>query len=148
MTDRQLLLEARMDALYPRLLVTRFAECFRFYDAVLPELMGAARKKGDPSAHYANWDVDEQAVVVLYDRATMAATAGTSGLPTSAGPAQDTFMLVLRVADVDTALATCLAHGGVLVTPATNRPEWGPTLRTAHLRDPEGYLIELQSYQG
>ena len=72
-----------MDALYPRLLVTRFAECFRFYDAVLPELMGAVRKKGDPSAQYANWDVDEQAVVVLYDRATMAATAGTSGLPAS-----------------------------------------------------------------
>jgi predicted enzyme related to lactoylglutathione lyase len=57
-------------------------------------------------------------------------------------------MLVMRVADVDKALATCVAHGGVLVTPATDRPEWGPTLRTAHLRDPEGYLIELQSYEG
>jgi predicted enzyme related to lactoylglutathione lyase len=137
-----------MDALYPRLLVTRFAECFRFYDAVLPELMGAVRQKGDESAHYANWDVDEQAVVVLFDRAAMAAAAGTSELPASAGPAQDGFMLVMRVPEVDKALATCLAHGGTLVTPATDRPEWGPTMRTAHLRDPEGYLIELQSYEG
>ena len=137
-----------MDALYPRLLVTRFAECFRFYDAVLPELMGAVRKKGDPSAHYANWDVDEQAVVVLYDRATMAAAAGTAGLPAAGGPAQDAFMLAMRVADVDKALAACLAHGGTPVLPATDRPEWGPTMRTAHLRDPEGNLIELQSYEG
>jgi predicted enzyme related to lactoylglutathione lyase len=137
-----------MDALYPRLLVTRFAECFRFYDAVLPELMGAVRQKGDEAAHYANWDVDGQAVVVLYDRATMAAASGTSGLPASGGPAQDAFMLVMRVPDVDKALATCLAHGGRPVNPATDRPEWGPTLRTAHLRDPEGYLIELQSYEG
>ncbi|MBO3745987.1 hypothetical protein J5X84_07910 [Streptosporangiaceae bacterium NEAU-GS5] len=26
------------------------------------------------------------------------------------------------------------------------RPEWGPTMRTAHLRDPDGILWELQSY--
>jgi hypothetical protein len=30
-----------MDALHPRLLVARFAECFRFYEAVLPKLIGA-----------------------------------------------------------------------------------------------------------
>lgn len=137
-----------MDALYPRLLVTRFAECFRFYDAVLPELTGAVRKKGDPSAHYANWDVDDQAAVVLFDRAAMAAAVGSAELPSAGGPAQDGFMVVMRVPDVDKALATCLANGGALVTPATDRPEWGPTLRTAHLRDPEGYLIELQSYEG
>jgi len=32
-----------------------------------------------------------------------------------------------------------------VVAPA-DRPEWGPNLRTAHLRDPLGTLIELQSY--
>ncbi|MFI9364995.1 VOC family protein [Kitasatospora sp. NPDC053057] len=136
-----------MDALYPRLLVTRFAECFGFYRAVLPPLTGANLVKGAPEGPYANWDVEEQAVLVLYDRAAMAAALGTNGLPAHpATPAQDAAMLVFRVDDVDKALTLCLEHGGVLVAPATDRPEWGPTLRSAHLRDPEGHLIELQSY--
>ncbi|MFJ9770403.1 VOC family protein [Kitasatospora sp. NPDC101157] len=136
-----------MDALYPRLLVTRFAECFDFYRAVLPPLTGADLVKGAPEGPYANWDVDEQAVLVLYDRAAMAAALGTDGLPGHpTAPTQDAAMLVFRVDDVDKALALCLQHGGALVAPATDRPEWAPTLRSAHLRDPEGHLIELQSY--
>jgi predicted enzyme related to lactoylglutathione lyase len=134
-----------MDALYPRLLVTRFAECFGFYRAVLPALTGAALVKGAPEGPYANWDVDDQAVLVLYDRAAMAATLGTTDLPVRSA-AQDSAMLVFRVDDVDKALALCLANGGTLAVPATDRPEWGPDLRSAHLRDPEGHLIELQSY--
>ncbi|MFD8707993.1 VOC family protein [Kitasatospora sp. NPDC059648] len=136
-----------MDALYPRLLVTRFAECFDFYRAVLPPLTGANLAKGAPEGPYANWDVDEQAVLALYDRAAMAAALGTDELPAHPATAtQDAAMLVLRVDDVDKALPLCLRHGGALVAPATDRPEWGPSLRSAHLRDPEGYLIELQSY--
>ncbi|MFI9273685.1 VOC family protein [Kitasatospora sp. NPDC052896] len=135
-----------MDALYPRLLVARFAECFRFYDAVLPELLGAARQKGDPSGPYANWDVGIEAALVLFDRAALAAVVGTGDLPAEPPAAQDRTMLTCRVQDVDAALALCLAHGGTLVVGATDRPQWGPTLRTAHLRDPDGTLIELQSY--
>ncbi|MFD7908224.1 VOC family protein [Kitasatospora sp. NPDC059747] len=134
-----------MDALYPRLLVTRFAECFGFYRAVLPPLTGAVLVKGAPEGPYANWDVDDQAVLVLYDRAAMAATLGTTDLPVRAA-AQDSAMLAFRVDDVDAALALCLAHGGTLAVPATDRPEWGPNLRSAHLRDPDGHLVELQSY--
>ncbi|MGW3043740.1 VOC family protein [Kitasatospora sp. NPDC001159] len=136
-----------MDALYPRLLVTRFAECFDFYRAVLPALTDATLVKGTPEGPYANWDVEDQAVLVLYDRSAMASTLGTTGLPAHpAAPAQDSAMLVFRVDDVDKALALCLDHGGTLAVPATDRPEWGPNLRSAHLRDPEGHLIELQSY--
>jgi predicted enzyme related to lactoylglutathione lyase len=66
---------------------------------------------------------------------------------TGAGPAPgDTVMLVCRVADVDHGTEMCLAHGATLVTPPVDRPEWGPTLRTSQLRDPQGVLIELQSY--
>ncbi|MER7850591.1 VOC family protein [Kitasatospora sp. NPDC096077] len=136
-----------MDALYPRLLVTRFAETFAFYRAVLPALTGAVLVKGTPEGPYANWDVDDQAVLVLFDRAALAATLGTGGLPARPGtPTQDTAMLVFRVDDVDEALALCLSCGGTPAAPATDRPEWGPGLRTAHLRDPEGHLIELQAY--
>ncbi|WP_225798832.1 VOC family protein [Streptomyces sp. NK15101] len=55
-------------------------------------------------------------------------------------------MPVLRVDDVDEALALCPEAGGAPVLGAADRPEWGPGLRTAHLRDPEGRLIELRSY--
>ncbi|MFE6051869.1 VOC family protein [Kitasatospora sp. NPDC056446] len=136
-----------MDALYPRLLVTRFADCFAFYGAVLPPLTGAALVKGAPEGPYANWDVADQAVLVLYDRSAMAAALATADLPARpAAPAQDSAMLVFRVDDVDAALALCLRHGGTPAVGATDRPEWGPGLRSAHLRDPDGHLIELQSY--
>ncbi|MFF0426732.1 VOC family protein [Streptomyces sp. NPDC004520] len=135
-----------MDVPYPRLLVSRFADCFRFYAAVLPPLTGAVLDKGGPDGPYANWEADGRAVLVLFDRAAMASVLGTGELPARPEPAQDASMLVLRVADVDKALARCLESGGAPVLGAADRPEWGPGLRTAHLRDPEGYLIELQSY--
>lgn len=135
-----------MDALHPRLLVGRFAECFRFYDAVLPELLGAVRQKGDESGPYANWDVADQAVLVLFDRAAMAAAVGTAQLPAVPPPAQDGVMFVCLVADVDAGYARCLAAGALPVAAPADRPAWGPGLRTAHLRDPEGTLIELQAY--
>jgi catechol 2,3-dioxygenase-like lactoylglutathione lyase family enzyme len=135
-----------MDALHPRLLAARFAECFRFYEAVLPKLIGAHLVKGTEDGPYANWDKGEQAVLVLFDRGAMAATIGTADLPASVGSAQDAAMLICRVDEVDGALALCLAHGATLVAEAVDRPEWGPKLRTAHLRDPDGNLIELQSY--
>ena len=137
-----------MDALHPRLLVTRFPEVFSFYQAVLPELLGAKLIKGSPDSFYANWDVDDQAILVLFDRSRMAATAGTEGLPETAAPSQDRTMFVCRVDDVDAGADLCVRHGATLVVPPTDRPDWGPTLRTAHLRDPEGNLIELQSYEG
>jgi lactoylglutathione lyase len=44
------------------------------------------------------------------------------------------------VADVDAALSELIASGALLVVPPTNR-FWGQ--RTAYIRDPDGYLIEL-----
>ncbi len=135
-----------MDALHPRLLTADFAAAFRFYDAVLPPLIGAVRSSGDAGGPYASWDVDGQGAVMLFDRAAMAAVAGTRALPAQAPPTQDGAMLVSRVADVAEAYALCLRHGAAPVAPPAARPEWGPTLRTAHVRDPEGRLLEFQSY--
>ncbi|MBX6169810.1 MAG: VOC family protein [Thermobispora bispora] len=55
-------------------------------------------------------------------------------------------MLVLTVDDVDKAAQIAAEHGGRIVAPPSPRPEWGPTCRTAHLRDPDGNMVELQSY--
>jgi predicted enzyme related to lactoylglutathione lyase len=135
-----------VDVLHPRLLVDRFADSFVFYDAVLPELFGARLMKGSAAGPYANWDVDEQGILVLFDRAALAAVVGSADLPSAAPVTQDRVMFVCRAADVDAGQALCLRHGGTLVAGAADRPEWGPGLRAAHLRDPEGNLIELQSY--
>lgn len=137
-----------MDALHPRLLVTRFPEMFGFYQAVLPEMLGAKLMKGGPEGPYANWDVEDEGVLVLFDRAMLARLVGTSDLPADAAPAQDRTMFVCRVPDVDAGAELCVRNGATLVVGPTDRPEWGPSMRTAHLRDPEGTLIELQSYEG
>ena len=134
-----------MDALYPRLLVDDFDAATRFWSAALRDLLGAQPVKVLPEHGYANWDVDGQAVLVLYTREAIARTVGTEALPSRA-PGQDTSMLVLRVEDVDEAARKLAGHGAVVVVEPRDRPEWGPNLRTAHLRDPEGNLVELQSY--
>lgn len=135
-----------MDALYPRLLTARFDATFRFYDALLPTLLGATRSRGAAGGPYASWDRDGQGVLALLDRAAMAPVAGPEA-GSAAGPAVgDRTMLVSRVSDVDAAYAACLAHGATPAGPPADRPEWGPTLRAAQVRDPEGNLWELQSY--
>ncbi|GAA3084970.1 VOC family protein [Streptosporangium carneum] len=134
-----------MDAFYPRLLVDDFAGMFRFYHGVLGEIVGADLSRGDEGGPYAGWDLRDDAVLSLYDRAAMAAAvAAPAPLPRPRD--QDGVALVLRVDDVDAALRVCERHGGSLVAAARRRPDWGPTLRAAHLRDPDGNLLELQSY--
>ncbi len=130
-----------MDALYPRLLVSRFADSFRFYDGVLTEVAGGTRVKGEPSGPYANWDLGEEALLALLDRSMMERL--TELAPPAAG---DSVMIVLKVDDVALAAETGVKYGGRVVAPPADRPEWGPTARTAHLRDPEGNLVEFQSY--
>ncbi|GLX03944.1 VOC family protein [Microbispora sp. NBRC 16548] len=130
-----------MDALYPRVLASRFAECFRFYDALLTAVAGAHLVKGAETGPYANWDRDAEAVLALLDREMLAKVTGVD-----LGGGGDGTMLVLTVDDVDRAAAVGAAGGGRIVAPPSARPEWGPTCRTAHLRDPDGNLLELQSY--
>jgi predicted enzyme related to lactoylglutathione lyase len=129
-----------MDALYPRLLVRDFDTAVEFYRGVLGEPARAI-----PEASYASWDIDGTTALALYDRAAIAEVAGTTGLSETAA-AQDAVMLAMRVEDVDAAVDRLTRRGARVVTAARDRPEWGPTMRAAHVRDPEGNLIELQSY--
>jgi catechol 2,3-dioxygenase-like lactoylglutathione lyase family enzyme len=134
-----------MDALYPRLLVEDFDTAARFWTEALRDLLGIEPVKVLPEAGYANWDLGGEAVLVLYARRTIAEVIGTTALPSSA-PAQDTAMLVLRVEDVDEAARRLAGHGASVLAEPQDRPEWGPGLRSAHLRTPDGTLVELQSY--
>lgn len=134
-----------MNALYPRLLVRDFPATVEFYRGVLASVFGVEPVKVIPEATYANWDLDGQTGLVLFGRTMIAGTVGTGDLPADV-PAQDRSMLVFKVDDVDAAAKVFTHHGATLLTEPQDRPQWGPNLRTAHLRDPEGNLLELQSY--
>ncbi|TCO16570.1 hypothetical protein EV652_12063 [Kribbella steppae] len=98
-----------------------------------------------PEAQYANWDLDGQTGLVLFGRTMMANTIGTGDLPPDAST-QDAAMLVFKVDEVDSAVELLEKLGATVVSPPQDRPQWGPNLRTAHLRAPDGTLLELQSY--
>ncbi|MER7209028.1 glyoxalase/bleomycin resistance/extradiol dioxygenase family protein [Streptosporangium sp. NPDC000239] len=138
-----------MDALHPRLLVDDFPGTFRFYRGLLEGVAGATPARGAEEGPYASWDLDGQTLLSLYDRAAMAADVGAPA-PAPRSPGQDVTVLVLRVPAgegvLEAAAETGECHGGTLVAAARALPGWGPTLRAAHLRDPEGNLVELQSY--
>jgi predicted enzyme related to lactoylglutathione lyase len=136
-----------MDVLYPRLLVRDFPAAVDFYRSVLQELYDVQPVKVIPEAQYANWDLDGQTGLVLFGRAMIAQAIGTSALPAEAeATAQDASMLVLKVDSVDAAVEVAQKFGATVLAPAQDRPQWGPNLRTAHLRAPDGTLLELQSY--
>jgi predicted enzyme related to lactoylglutathione lyase len=129
-----------VDALHPRLLVNDFPAAYAFYSAVLPETAGAQLSAGGPTGPYASWDVGGEGLLSMFDARAMGAVTGAGAT------AGDAVMLVCRVTDVDKATELCRSHGATIVAPPADRPDWGPTMRTAHLRDPEGVLIEFQSY--
>jgi catechol 2,3-dioxygenase-like lactoylglutathione lyase family enzyme len=136
-----------MDALYPRLLVDDFPAAVEFYRGVLQELFGIQPVKVVPEAAYANWDLGDQAALVLLGRAGLIAALGLepppAGTEASSAPSA---MLVFKVDDVDAAARIVEKLGATAVAAPQDRPRWGPNLRTAHLRAPDGTLLELQSY--
>jgi lactoylglutathione lyase len=112
-----------------RLLVDDVGACVRFYRDVIGFELAAVL--GD----YVEFRAGE-AILALFPRTAMAEAVGFD--PLAAG---DRVALVLGVDDVDRALAEVRERGAVVFAEAQDRPEWG--LRVAHVRDPDGNLLEL-----
>jgi catechol 2,3-dioxygenase-like lactoylglutathione lyase family enzyme len=133
-----------------RLLAADYAACFRFYATVLPKLTCAELAHGDESSGYASWDARGVTAFALLDRRFMSGPLGTAGLPAEPTESvQDRASLVFHLQDpaaLDEAFALCAGAGAAVVAEAQDRPQWGATLRAAHLRDPDGNLLELQTY--
>ncbi len=118
-----------------RLLVDDFTACFVFYRDVL----GIPVTYGDDSGPYASFDVGGT-TVALFSRALQAAAMGT--LNNSDGArGLDRVALVLDVGDVDATAREMEGRGAAFVSSPTDQSAWGG--RVAHLRDPDGTLIEL-----
>lgn len=117
----------------PRLLVLDFQAAWRFYT----QTIGLGTVTGDGSPPYGEVG-DDHRFVGLFLRSAMDDLIG----PAKARPASDDrISLVFEVPDVDAVHARLMSTGVPFVQPPTDRKEWG--LRTAHLRDPDGNLVEL-----
>lgn len=120
-----------------RLLVADFPACFRFYRNVL----GFTASFGSEDDVYADFSTGGQ-TLALYRRGMMAEAVGAASLPPAAD-AQDRVALVFATDDVDRAAAALRALGVALAAEPQDRPDW--MMRTAHFRDPDGNLIEINS---
>lgn len=120
-----------------RLLVSDFPACFRFYRDVLGLTVGF----GSEDDVYANLSVGGQ-TPALFQRGLMAETMDAAD-KLAAAEVQDRATLVFATDDVDAAATGLAAQGVSLVTEPQDRPAW--MIRTAHFRDPDGNLIEINS---
>lgn len=118
-----------------RLLVEDYKECFKFYS----ETMGLKVIWGNQNTGYAEFDTGE-ARLAVFTRKEMAEVVGTSVLP-AGSISQDRHTVILRVPNVDEAYAGLKEKDVDFITEPQDRTDWG--IRTAHLRDPDGNLIEL-----
>ena len=125
---------------YTRLLVTEFAACFRFYRDVI----GLAPHVGSETDTYAEFKTGTTRIA-LFDRGEMSTVVGTSDLPARV-EAQDAVCIVFEVDDVDATERRLEAEGVPIVVGATDRPAW--EVRTLHVRDPDGRLVELNTRLG
>lgn len=122
-----------------RLLVSDFPACFRFYR----DVMGLTPTWGKEDEAYASFKINEEgAFLALFRRELMAEAVGREELPPKRA-AQDVFVMIIEVDDVRESAKTLAERGATIVTEATERPDWG--LIVAHLRDPDGNLIEINS---
>ncbi|MFI5414125.1 MAG: VOC family protein [Candidatus Lutacidiplasmatales archaeon] len=119
----------------PRLLVRDYARSWKFYTKTL----GLAPVSGDGTPPYGEVG-SSQRFVGLFLRGAMDDLIGPAG---ALSDAPDRFSLVFEVPDVDRTLARLERADVSIEIGATDRPLWG--LRTIHLRDPDGNLVEIYS---
>ncbi|MFF0787824.1 VOC family protein [Streptomyces spiralis] len=125
-----------MELAQVRLLVTDFAAAYHFY----AEVLGLKPQSGTAEGPYEKFSpATGSAGIALQDRAMMAEVLGELG-DEAIGHRS---LVVLRVDDLDAYWAELTARGATLLhgpAPMTDR------MRVAHLKDPEGNLVELQEW--
>ena len=118
-----------------RLLVSDYRACFVFYR----DTMGFFPTFGDEESGYADFDTGGVSIA-LFDRHEMAKAIGKDVLPPAErGP--DIVALIFAVKNVDEVCQTLQTRGVSVEAPPTDHEGWG--IRTAHFRDPDHNLIEI-----
>jgi catechol 2,3-dioxygenase-like lactoylglutathione lyase family enzyme len=118
-----------------RLLVGDMAASIAFWR----DVMGLHMTFGDEAMGYAYFETGSAGIELL-TREGFASALGEASQPTPQGyPA----VLDFQVEDVDAAYADFVGRGATAVAGPQDRPAWG--VRSAHLSDPNGYIVELYS---
>lgn len=120
---------------FTRLLVTHFKECFHFYR----DVMGFKPGFGTENDTYADFEVGA-VNISIFGKNEMSAVLGTTALPVRV-PSQDSACFTFAVENVDVFCEHVREMGISLLTEPADHPDWG--IRTAHFRDPDGNLIEI-----
>jgi catechol 2,3-dioxygenase-like lactoylglutathione lyase family enzyme len=117
-----------------RLLCTSFDETFRFYK----DFMGFKVTWGELGGDYASFDIGSGTTgLALFERKLMADV-----LPPDADTGFSLRMsLVFEASDLDATVERARQAGVPVLSAPTERPDWG--IRTLHLQDPEGNLLEV-----
>ncbi|MFE5815470.1 VOC family protein [Streptomyces sp. NPDC056479] len=125
-----------MELAQVRLLVGDFAACYRFY----AEVLDLKPQSGATNGPYEKFSpITGSAGIALQDRGMMAEVLGELG-DTATGHRS---LVVLRVDDLDGYCAQITSRGATLLHgPAAMTDR----MRVAHLKDPEGNLVELQEW--
>lgn len=119
---------------HTRLLVEDVEACKVFYETML----GFGKPEVEVPGIYYEF-VLGPARLGLYKRELMQDVAGVA----QAAPSGDKAVLTFQVEDVDAIHAEWRQRGVQFVTAPHNQEAW--VLRVAHLRDPEGNLIEINA---
>jgi lactoylglutathione lyase len=117
-----------------RLLVDDYAGMLRFYSEVMGFPVRLEAPPDDPG--YAEFET-EPAVLSIYQRGLMNDAIG-GGVMSAAG---DASVLIFAVENMDEEVRRLTDMGVEMVSEPQDQEAWG--LRVAHMRDPEGNLIEL-----
>ncbi|MFE2691766.1 VOC family protein [Streptomyces mirabilis] len=125
-----------MELAQVRLLVSDFPVCYHFY----AEVLGLKPQSGATKGPYEKFSPTVgSAGIALQDRAMMAQILGELGDSASGHRS----LVVLRVDDLDSYCEAITSRGAVLV----HGPDFmTDRMRVAHLKDPEGNLVELQEW--
>ena len=126
----------RMRLSHMRLLVTDFEKAFHFYQDTLG--LGVRFKQ---EGIYAEFDTGAAMVAILL-RDMMAEAINEISPHDQASPLHRG-VVILSVEDVDATHVTLRERGVEFLMPPTSQHAWG--VRTAHLVDPEGNLIEINT---
>jgi len=118
-----------------RLIVSNYKDTFLFYR----NLLGFAPDWGNENTGYAEFNIGTIQLAIL-KKEFMAGV-----IPITEQPlvfrSTDKVSLVFAVDDVNEVYQHLQEQNVPIVTPPTDRPEWG--IRTAHFRDPDSNLVEI-----
>ena len=120
---------------YVRLLTENFSEMHNFYS----NIVGLKSRFSAPEGPYDEF-ITGGAMLALFDRKEMF-SALSQQIPDVTDQISGNIVIIFQVDNVDASFQEIKSKGYSFLTEPMDRADW--FVRTAHLRDPDGNIIEL-----